>query len=167
MARAMLLFLFSCCIVMAVTIATSDSDGILRLLEVLPVRLPGPTCSNCDWTSVQDLGVQGRALFPSFPERESFYDRLPLAAKNQVRPVLWTLSTMSAGMYCEFTTSSPVLFLNVSYSSPELSMYIFQLRFPNFICFKHVAGTTSAPRECQAWIYTRGMKTLPLGGLRL
>ena len=136
-ARAMLLFLFSYCtfcIFMAVAIATSDSDGILRLLEVLPVRLPGPTCSDCDWTSAQDLGVKGRALFPSFPERESFYDRLPLAAKNQVRPVLWTLSTMSAGMYCEFTTSSPVLFLNVSYSSPELSMYISAL-LPKFHLF--------------------------------
>ena len=106
------------------SLANSDSDGLLHLHEFLS-SMPGATCPDCDWTSVQDLGVQGRALFPSFPSRESFYDRLPLAAQTQVRPAVWTLSTMSAGMYCEFTTNSPIIFVNVSYTSSDLSMFHF------------------------------------------
>ena len=103
----------------------SDSDALFHLDDFLFVKQAISPCSDCDWTSVQDIGVHGRALFPSFPERDSYYDRLPLAAKSQVRPAVWTLSTMSAGMYCEFATSSPVIYLNVSYTSPELSMYHF------------------------------------------
>ena len=107
------------------SLANSDSDGSLHLHEFLPSMQTGATCPDCDWTSVQDLGVQGRALFPSYPSRESFYDRLPLAAQTQVRPAVWTLSTMSAGMYCEFTTNSPIIFVNVSYTSSDLSMFHF------------------------------------------
>jgi hypothetical protein len=124
------------CILLAFAVvaihAASDSDSFHRLSEFLPLTQTGPACSDCDWTAVEDVGVRGRALFPSFPQRESYYDRLPLAAKNEVRPAVWTLSTMSAGMYCEFITSSPSIYLNVSYTSPELSMYKQQFPLPLF-----------------------------------
>ena len=106
-------------------VANRHFDSLIHPDDLHFLRPPVATCADCDWTSLQDLGVSGRAQFPSYPERESFYDRLPQAAKAQVRPAVWTLSTMSAGMYCEFITSSPILYVNVSYTSPEMSMYHF------------------------------------------
>ncbi len=154
------------CILLAVAVvsihAARDSDNFQRLNEFLPLTQTGPTCSNCDWTAVEDIGVRGRASFPSFPVRESYYDRLPLAAKNEVRPAVWTLSTMSAGMYCEFITSSPNIYFNVSYTSPDLSMYK-QLPLPLFICINNGLGITSAPQASQVWIYMHGT-TMPLLG---
>jgi hypothetical protein len=115
----------SCTLCLVLAVAIAQRDIYTQPHEFLLAGAPSAECPDCDWTSVQDLGVNGRALFPTFPVRENYYDRLPLAAKTQVRPAVWTLSTMPAGMYCEFVTSSPILFVNVSYTSSQLSMYHF------------------------------------------
>ena len=115
----------SCTLCLIFAVAIAQDSLVHHPHEFLHFGSPGAECADCDWTSVQDLGVHGRAIFPNFPERENYYDRLPLAAKTHVRPAVWTLSTMPSGMYCEFTTSSPILFVNVSYTSSQLSMYHF------------------------------------------
>ena len=86
---------------------------------------PPPPCKVCDWTDARTLDVQGRAEFPSFGQRDKYFDRLPGDAQGKVRDEVWSLSRMSAGMYIDFSTSSSQLYLNITYTTETMSMWHF------------------------------------------
>lgn len=71
------------------------------------------------WIDAKDLGVDGRG----FQLTESYYDRLPAAAKNIVYKDIWRLSKHSAGMYVRFYSTSDTIHIKWSLTSPSLSLF--------------------------------------------
>ncbi len=54
------------------------------------------------WYDAKDLAIEGRG----WQETESFYDRLPMRAKDKVPPTVWGHSKRSAGLAVRFVTDS-------------------------------------------------------------
>jgi hypothetical protein len=55
------------------------------------------------WHDCKDIGVEGKG----WNDTQSFYDRLPAKAKDNVPPMVWSLSHQSAGLCVRFTTDAP------------------------------------------------------------
>jgi hypothetical protein len=107
--------------VLAVSVAGEDFD-IARLFSQ---EFSVPPCRGCVWTDIRAIGVNGKADFPSYPDRKRYFDRLPADAEGVVRSAVWGLSEMAAGFYSEFETSSSQIYLNVTYTSSNFGMYHF------------------------------------------
>lgn len=71
-----------------------------------------------DWYNVQDWGVEGKG----FAECERYYDRLPTAAKAEVRDAVWSLSRHSAGMLARFETDARDIHVRYDLFSGRLDM---------------------------------------------
>lgn len=72
-----------------------------------------------DWYDGSHFGV----LNQGWRDVENTYDRLPLKAKNILKPNYWTLSKMSAGLAVRFKTNSSQLAIKWEVGSKNLSMY--------------------------------------------
>ena len=57
------------------------------------------------FADARELGVHGRA----FADTGRFYSRLPAAAEGRVRPAVWDLAQMAAGITVEFVSDTSVL----------------------------------------------------------
>jgi len=62
------------------------------------------------WTNAADLHIYGKA----FNDTATIYQRLPAAAKAQVRPEIWGLQTQPAGQFVQFTTDASCIFVRYS-----------------------------------------------------
>lgn len=54
-----------------------------------------------------------------------YYTRLPPAAKEDVREIIWGLSTMPAGQFIQFTTDATCIFVNYTIGSEYTAMWHF------------------------------------------
>lgn len=72
------------------------------------------------WNDVSGWGVEGRIL-PN-QERQRWYDRFPVAAKNDVTASVWNLSRDSAGMMVRFKTNSPSIHVHYKLNKSNLAM---------------------------------------------
>ena len=70
------------------------------------------------WYNATELGVEGKA----WHDTESFYDRLPTKAKNQVRPPVWRLSKHSSGICVRFATDATTIQARWTLISERLAM---------------------------------------------
>ena len=57
------------------------------------------------WYDCKNLIIAGKG----WKESESFYDRLPIKAKDMVPSAVWSLSHDSAGMFARFATNSTII----------------------------------------------------------
>mgnify|MGYP001215062626 CR=1 FL=1 len=57
------------------------------------------------WHDIQSWGVEGKG----WTDTEQYFDRLPAAARRQVRPAVWDLSRHTAGMSARFITDATIL----------------------------------------------------------
>ena len=118
----MVRFLFLVILALSVPFAKANNAQRSWVVGGFP---PPPPCKSCAWTDAKTLDVKGRANFPSFGKRDSYFDRLPSDAQGKVRNEVWSLSRMSAGMYIDFSTSSSQLYLNITYTTEVMSMWHF------------------------------------------
>lgn len=81
-------------------------------------RLSQADDTGVTWTSILDLGVEGRA----FSDVEAPFDRLPARAKEKVREAVWSLSRHSAGMCTRFKTDASRLSVKWTLTSDRLEM---------------------------------------------
>ncbi|MFC1606774.1 SGNH/GDSL hydrolase family protein [Candidatus Latescibacterota bacterium] len=70
------------------------------------------------WYDLRLLDVEGRG----WTNTESFYDRLPSRARDNVRKPVWNLSLHSAGMYARFITDATEIHARWSLRSEGLAM---------------------------------------------
>ena len=70
------------------------------------------------WYDAKLLGVEGKGWI----DTESYYDRLPLKAKETVRKPVWALSHCSAGMQIHFATNAKKLMVRWTLTSKSLAM---------------------------------------------
>lgn len=71
------------------------------------------------WTDVSTWQLEGRA----FEHRAAAFDRLPAAAKADVRKTVWDLSRDSAGISARFVTNAREVHVRYRLTSASLSMY--------------------------------------------
>lgn len=71
-----------------------------------------------DWYDVQRLGVEGRG----WNNTESYYDRLPVGAKEIVTKPVWNLSHCTAGMVVRFKTNAEEIKVRWALTKKELDM---------------------------------------------
>lgn len=76
------------------------------------------------WRNIEKWGVEGKG----WKQTESYFDRLPAAAKKVVRPPVWELSLMTAGMATRFQTNAGQISVR------------YKLRFPT-LASHHMAAT--------------------------
>ncbi len=69
--------------------------------SLAPIRTENAT----SWFDIRQLGIGGRG----WHETKAFYDRLPAKAEGKVRPEVWDLSRLSAGMHVRFVTDATTI----------------------------------------------------------
>jgi len=95
------------------------------------------------WYDVRQWGVEGKG----WSATESYFDRLPAAAQAVVRPPVWYLSRMSAGLAVRFQTNAAAISVRYHLLYPELAM----MHMP-------ATGVSGAdlyarnPRGCWQWL---------------
>ena len=86
---------------------------------VAPVALRAQDKPALRWTDVSGWHLEGRA----FDDREAPFDRLPAAARAEVRAKVWELSRHSAGMAVRFVTDAREVHVRYRLTLPSLSMF--------------------------------------------
>lgn len=67
--------------------------------------------------------LYGTGFAPS--DKSNYYDRLPAAAQNTTRSVVWSLSRDSAGLFVQFVSNASSLAVNVTYIYGAMTMWHF------------------------------------------
>ena len=70
------------------------------------------------WYEARNLTVDGKG----WTNTESFYDRLPIYAKNMVRSSVWYLSHDAAGLNVRFKTNADSIYIEWTVTSEDLAM---------------------------------------------
>ncbi len=70
---------------------------------------------NLTWRDVRQWGVEGKG----WSNTEGYFDRLPRAARKIVRPPVWELSQMSAGLAVRFETNAPAISVRYQVTKPD------------------------------------------------
>jgi lysophospholipase L1-like esterase len=70
------------------------------------------------WHDVRTWGIEGKG----WPDTEHYFDRLPAAARDRVRPPVWDLSRHSAGMCTRFITDAQVIHVRYTLLNERLAM---------------------------------------------
>ncbi|MDP6053384.1 MAG: SGNH/GDSL hydrolase N-terminal domain-containing protein, partial [Candidatus Latescibacteria bacterium] len=70
------------------------------------------------WHDIQSWGVEGKG----WTDTEQYFDRLPAAARRQVRPAVWDLSRHTAGMSARFITDASDIHVRYSLIDKRLAM---------------------------------------------
>jgi hypothetical protein len=98
--------------------------GLLTLLPGLALGQEADPLVRADpdgkmtWYDARGLTIEGQG----WTETEAPYDRLPLAAKEKVRPDVWWLSKDSAGLAVHFRTDAPGMTVRWTVTSEGLAM---------------------------------------------
>ena len=71
-----------------------------------------------NWHDIQSWGVEGKG----WTDTEQYFDRLPAAARRQVRPAVWDLSRHTAGMSARFITDASDIHVRYSLIDKRLAM---------------------------------------------
>ncbi|MBL9216043.1 MAG: SGNH/GDSL hydrolase family protein [Opitutaceae bacterium] len=90
--------------------------GSAAALSAQATAAAGP---QLDWHDVTAWGVEGRPAYEGM-ERAHWFDRLPAAAEQTVRPRVWILSRDTAGMLVRFRTDATALHVDYKLLKPEL-----------------------------------------------
>ena len=91
------------------------------LLPWLFSQVKGKSPADIDWYNARYLGIGGKGW--GYDLTNSFYDRLPGYAKENVTEPVWWLSHNTAGMYLRFTSESPSINVRWSVLQQELGMH--------------------------------------------
>lgn len=89
----------------------------------------GKTADQLAWHDGALLGLRGRA----FNSTATTYERLPATAqagagpggKGPVRSAIWSLQKQPAGLFLQFTTDAPCIFVRYNIASPGIAMWHF------------------------------------------
>lgn len=71
--------------------------------------------ANLAWHDVRRWGLEGKG----WDDTEEYFDRLPRAARKIVRPPVWELSRMSAGMAVRFKTNADAISARYELTNPN------------------------------------------------
>ncbi len=71
--------------------------------------------ANLKWRDVRKWGVEGKG----WTDTEGYFDRLPRAARKIVRPPVWELSRMSAGLAVRFKTNAEAISARYELTNPN------------------------------------------------
>ena len=93
------------------------AQRIARLGTITPT-ISANSENDIAWYDAKDIGVEGKA----WEDTETFYDRLPARAKEQVRSAVWSLSQDSAGMCIRFVSSAETIHARWTLKSNDLAM---------------------------------------------
>lgn len=74
---------------------------------------------NIIFKDFQELGVHGRA----FNDTANYFNRLPSAAKGNVRDEVWNLSLMTTGMFVHFVSNATSLYIKYTTTDPINSLW--------------------------------------------
>ena len=83
-----------------------------------PSLAPVRTDHSTSWFDIRQFGVGGRG----WKDTRAFYDRLPAKAEGKVRPEIWDLSRLSAGMHVRFVTDATTIRARWAVKLPALGL---------------------------------------------
>ena len=86
--------------------------------KIDPLKGVADPCDKELWYDGRLLLLEGKG----WENTESYYDRLPAAAKDKVRPPVWDLSHHSAGMCLRFVTEAPSIKMRWTLRQKNLAM---------------------------------------------
>ena len=103
-------------IVLTMVVAVAANGQSIEKLD--PNFASVDTDGNIAWYDALTIGVEGQG----WSDVDHAYDRLPDRAEGVVRPPIWSLSRMSAGLKVRFLSDSPMVAARWSVRRKELAM---------------------------------------------
>ena len=123
---------------------------MLRVVAWLLALLNVPvTADEIWWRDAQQLSLGGLAFVGE--ERESPYDRFPVAAKATIPSGVWNQSIQSAGVYVEFVTDAAEVWVNYTLATASLALWNMEAAAHSGTDIYALDPTTSAYRWVGQW----------------